>query len=287
VKKVLVIGSNSFVGKALKRRLLSNDYTLFEMNSDSDITEPENFFKFKNEPLDYVFHLAAKTFVPDSWVTPTDFYHTNVLGTGNVLDFCRQESISLTYVSAYLYGQPEKLPISEDDNIQPNNPYAHSKYLAEQICEFYAKEFGLSVIVLRPFNAYGIGQSDKFLVPHVIKQALNNNEIKVKDLNPKRDYIYIDDLIDALIMSVAFQEHFGVFNIGSGSSVSVKELIDVVQGILGTNKEVLSENNIRKNEMDNVVADISKAKRELGWSPLYSFNQGIEKIIEYEKRNIC
>ena len=96
-----------------------------------------------------------------------------------------------------MYGIPKKLPVSEDDDILPNNPYAHSKYLAEQLCEFYAKEFKLKITIIRPFNVYGIGQKEEFLMPLIIKQVLNDETIKVQNINPKRDYIYLDNLINA------------------------------------------------------------------------------------------
>jgi len=152
------------------------------------------------------------------------------------------------------------LPISEDDSAQPNNPYAHSKYLAEQACEFYSKEFGVNAVIIRPFNIYGIGQSDKFLIPHIIKQALEDKEIKVKDLTPRRDYVYLDDLMDVLMLTMESTKKFAVYNIGSGTSFSVEEIISSVQKILGANKE-------------------------LDWSPKTTFPEGIKKVIEDMKNN--
>lgn len=287
MKKVLITGSRGFVGSALRERLLSEGYRVLEMDLDYDITMPESFSRFDEEKPDHVFHLAGKTFVPESWEDPLSFYRTNVSGTMNVLDFCRKNGASLTYVSAYLYGQPERLPISENHTIKPNNPYAHSKYLAEQLCEFYAKEFGVKTFIIRPFNIYGPSQSSKFLIPHIIRQALEEDEIKVKNLEPKRDFLFIDDLIEVLFMSMSSDKGFAVYNIGSGSSLSVAEIIGIVQEVTGFDKKVVSENEIRKNEINDVVADISKAEEELGWLPEFNFKAGIVRILENMKSNGC
>jgi len=283
MKKILITGSSGFIGSALKLKLSSIGYEILEFNTKVGNISDKNIFNgYQTEGIAYVFHLAAKTYVPDSWTDTFDFYNTNVIGTENVLEFCRRKEIPLTFVSSYLYGQPEKLPISESHIIVPNNPYAHSKYLAEQLCEFYAKEFGVNTVIIRPFNAYGVGQSGKFLIPSVIRQAIAGDEIKVKDLTPRRDYIYIDDLIDALVLTMRSLKRFSVYNIGSGYSVSVKDVIDTVQSILGTDKKVIADNIIRKNEINDVIADISKAKKELGWYPSLTFYDGIKRMIEYE-----
>lgn len=281
MKKILITGSNGFLGKALKKRLLFEGHQIVEMDFPRDIIDLENFNKLDEEGIYHVFHLAGKTFIPDSWNAPQSFYQANLLGTINVLEFCRKKSVSLTFVSAYLYGQPEKLPISENDTVQPNNPYAHSKYLAEEACKFYSKEYNVRTTIIRPFNIYGIGQDEKFLIPYVIKQALEDNKIKVKDLAPKRDYVYLDDFIDALMASMNSVKKFAIYNIGSGISLSVKDVINYVQKILGTDKKIISKNTARKNEINNVIADVTKAGKYLKWHPKTSFYQGIKKVIEH------
>ncbi len=280
MNKILVTGAGGFIGKALVSKLSRSGYDVIGIDSrNGDITDEKLFLKFESEKIDHVFHLASKSYVPDSWRQTSLFYHTNVVGTQNVLDFCRRKRVNMTYVSAYMYGIPEKLPISENDRINPNNPYAHTKYLAEQICEFYSREFGLKVTVIRPFNIFGAGQRDIFLIPTIIDQAKNNKGIHLMDLLPRRDYIYIDDVVDALISSVASKTQFAVYNVGSGYSVSVKEIVDVIQSALHVNKPVTSDGQVRKNEIPDVVADIAKAKKELNWMPKISFAEGISRII--------
>lgn len=278
--KVLVTGASGFIGRALTKALVRQSDEVIGLRSrDGDIADPATLKPYAGVDFYRVFHLAAKTFVPDSWNDPLAFYHTNVLGTANVLEFCRARGVPLTFVSAYIYGQPEKLPIREDSPIRPNNPYALSKYLAEQLCQFFVKEFYSRITIVRPFNVYGKGQALKFLIPSIIQQAEHAPVIKVKDLAPKRDSIYIDDLVRALILALPREKEMAIYNIGSGLSVSVREMIETVQAVLGTHKTVVEERDARKNEIQDVRADISLAVNKLRWSPHYSLFDGIKDMV--------
>ena len=286
MNKVLVSGASGFVGKALVSRLQLQGREVIPIDStDGDIADEKTLELIAQPDIDHVFHLAARTFVPDSWQDPWKFMRTNVQGTANVLEFCRKREISLTYVSAYVYGHPDSLPIAEDNSIRPNNPYAFSKQLGEQLCKFYSEFYGLSVTALRPFNVFGPGQAGHFLIPAIINQVLDQgSEIVVKDLLPKRDYIYLDDLVGALLATLELKGGYHIFNIGSGVSLSVQQVIDVIQQAAGTDKRLLSEQVTRNNEIMDVVADISSAKDRLGWVPTYSFRDGIENIINLERK---
>lgn len=285
MSKILVTGASGFIGRALVSRLEAQGREVALMDSsDGDIASRETLTRFAKQDVAHVIHLAGKIFVPDSWGDPQTFCQTNVLGTISVLEFCRNHHIPLTYVSAYVYGHPDSLPIGEDSAIRPSNPYALTKRLAEEACEFYASAYDLPVTTLRPFNAYGIGQAEKFLIPEIISQVLDAGEIiAVKDLAPKRDYVYLDDLVTALLATLDEPGGYRVYNIGSGISLSVQEVIDIIQDIAGTQKKIVCDNVVRTNELMDVVADISKAGNELGWHPGFSFHEGIENIIRSER----
>jgi len=286
VSKILVTGASGFIGRALVSRLEAKGREVVPMKStDGDIANRSTLARFMKQDIAHVFHLAGKTFVPDSWDDPQTFYQTNVLGTINVLELCKNHRIPITNVSAYVYGHPDSLPIGEENAIRPSNPYAHSKHLAEEVCEFYASAFNLPVTTLRPFNAYGIGQADNFLIPAIISQVLGTGKkIIVKDLKPKRDYVYLDDLVTAFLSTLDPPSGYRVYNIGSGVSLSVQEVIDAIQEIAGTQKKIVSDNVTRTNELMDVVANISKAGNELGWHPESSFHAGIENVIRSERR---
>ena len=285
MSKALVSGASGFIGRALVSRLKAQGWEVTPVDSAvGDIASQETLAKFAQQDIAHVFHLAGKTFVPDSWDNPLAFCQTNVQGTVNVLEFCRKKTIPMTFVSAYVYGYPDSLPIGENSPIRPSNPYALSKWLAEEVCEFYSSTYDLPVTTIRPFNVFGIGQVDHFLIPSIISQALAAGaEIVVKDLAPKRDYIYLEDLVTALLATLDKPGGYRVYNIASGTSLSVQQVIDIVQDVAGTGKKIVCDQVIRTNELMDVVADISKAKAVLGWQPEYSFRGGIENIIHSER----
>ena len=277
--KVLVTGASGFIGRALCNALRESDCELVEVShQDGDISKPSTLAHVG--PADHVFHLAGKTFVPDSWKVPVDFIDTNVVGTTNVTDYCRRHGARLTLLSGYLYGRPDRLPISEQAVARPNNPYALSKLLSERICEFHASHYSLDVSLLRPFNIFGPGQKDHFLIPHILKQVLAGKAVQIKDLAPRRDYLFIDDLVDALVKTMHGPRGYNVFNIGSGNSLSVKEIISVIQKIAGTELEVIDEAKTRDNEIYDVYADCTKALKYLKWRPTTTFKQDIERLIK-------
>lgn len=280
-KNVLVTGASGFVGKALIKELTSEGYSVTGFNSsDGDIAS----VKFPDIPFDAVFHLAGRSFVPDSWKEPEEFRRVNVEGTRNVLEYCKARGLPLYFMSSYVYGKPQKLPISEKHALSGFNPYAQSKIEAEQVCNEYAETHKIPVCIMRPFNIYGPGQPSHFLIPHIINQVLDSNVkvIEVMDLRPKRDFVYLKDLIQAMT-GLLRNNCTGVYNIGAGYSVSVSELIEVAQKVAGTAKEVISKEQERPQEVMDVIADISKIKQATGWTPQTGLEQGLREIISLKK----
>jgi nucleoside-diphosphate-sugar epimerase len=283
--KVLVTGASGFFGRALCNTLRQGDFEVVEIShKDGDISKASTLAYIG--PAHHVFHLAGKTFVPDSWEAPLDFIDTNVVGTTNVTDYCRRHGARLTILSGYLYGRPDHLPISEQAVARPNNPYALSKLLSERICEFHASHYSLDVSLLRPFNIFGPGQKDHFLIPHILKQVLAGKAVRIKDLAPRRDYLFIDDLVNALVKTMYGPRGYNVFNIGSGNSLSVKEIISVIQEIAGTQLPVIDEAKKRNNEIYDVYADCTKALKYLKWRPTTTFKEGIERLIKSSRRQL-
>lgn len=275
--RILVTGSSGFIGTNLLNRLKSNGYDVVTFDvEDGDIATAE----FNFPKLDHVIHLASKTYVPASWENPLDFYRTNASGTTNILDLCRKQGCSLTYISSYVYGTPQYLPVDENHPVAPVSPYNHSKLVAEDICRFYAEQFGVPVTILRPVNIFGPGQKESFLIPFIIQQALDSSikTVEVMDLRPKRDFLYIDDFMDLITLTIG-RKSYGVFNVGSGYSVSVQEIIETILKISRISKPYLDKKIERKNEVWDVYVSVAKAKAELRWEPKTTFAEGIEKII--------
>jgi nucleoside-diphosphate-sugar epimerase len=277
--RILVTGATGFIGSPLVEQLRTTSMEVVPVSScNGDIAEPATWNSFPT--TDFVIHLAARTFVPDSWTYPTSFLKTNCFGTTCALEYCRKHKSKLVFISSYLYGNPDSLPISEEAKISANNPYTFSKIMAEEACRFYAESYGVKVSVLRPFNVYGPGQNADFLIPSIIRQIIAGAPVHVKDLHPKRDYVYVQDIVEAIIKSITLDEIFNVINIGTGKSYAVKEVIDVIQAVLQTNIEIYSSNERRTGEVMDTQADISKAKKLLGWSPTWTLEQGIAKMME-------
>ena len=280
MKKILVTGSDGFIGRVLIKRLSGMGFAItgFDL-ANGDIAEEGTLTHLEKENISYVFHLAGKTFVPESWSHPFGFYRTNVMGTANVLEFCRKTGAGLTYVSSYLYGKPRYLPIDENHPVKAYNPYSHSKLVAEELCRYYIDQFNTGISILRPFNAYGPGQSGQFLIPELIRKMLDPEIafIEVMDLRPKRDFIFIDDLVEALFLSMDGPR--GIYNVGSGSSVSVEEILQEIRAITGKNKPVRNKGLERPNEIFDLYADISRISRELNWKPRTGIREGMTKCI--------
>jgi nucleoside-diphosphate-sugar epimerase len=251
-----------------------------ELNrSTGDISDVKMWSRL--ERSDVVMHLAGRTFIPQSWQEPQEFLRTNLDGTVCALEYCRRNKSRMIYLSSYLYGNSEVLPTPESAKLVVSNPYALSKKIAEETCKFYFDFYGVQVTVLRPFNVYGPGQSSKFLIPSIIFQAVNNQSITVNDLCPKRDYVYIEDLVDFIIDVGAKQIGFDTFNIGTGVSYSVLELIELVQEIMGTHLEIKSNATERLREISDTRADITKAKNILSWVPKVTLREGLKQMIDH------
>ncbi len=272
--RILVTGASGFIGRHLVAALSAAGLPAVPHSSrDGNIA----CCPLGYEDVAHVYHLAARSYVPDSWAATREFYETNVLGTVNVLEFCRRTRASLTLMSSYVYGPPQVLPIAEDHPVAAFNPYSHTKILAEEAASYYARQFGLRVAVVRPFNVYGPGQRGEFLIPTVIKQALSDSPaIEIADERPRRDYLYIADFID-LLLRIRGRE--GVYNAGSGASASVAEIVAAVNRLLPRLKAVVSRAAERPAEVMDVFADISKARRELGWSPQVELIEGLRETM--------
>jgi nucleoside-diphosphate-sugar epimerase len=275
---ILVTGASGFVGKHLVQALRDcGEQVVTHSGQDGDLAH--------NEPhasgIRHVFHLAARTYVPDSWTEPRAFYETNVLGTVNVLEFCRKSSCSMTLLSAYAYGRPKLLPTTEDQPLAALNPYSDTKIVAEHIAQFYQTWFRVPVTIVRPFNLYGPGQAEHFLVPKLIVQALDPDQVEVlvEDDRPRRDYIFVGDLVD-LLVGVVDRTDGGTFNAGSGVSLSVREMAERIIKMAGTGKLLVSRGRERQGELADTVADITRARRELNWTPKVSLEEGLQLTIE-------
>ncbi len=313
-KKVLVTGAGGFIGSHLTERLVrlgANTRIFLRYNSRDDkglideLPKPiqdslETFVGDLKDPeavrkvvrgRDIVFHLAALIAIPYSYVNPLDFVQTNVLGTANILNACLDNNISkIVHTStSEVYGTARYVPIDEEHPLQPQSPYSASKAGADALARSYFCSFGLPVSIIRPFNTFGPRQSLRAIIPTIVLQALNKDEIKLGSIQPTRDFNYIDDTVNSFILMAENEKSIGeVINIGSGREIRIEDLVYKIAIIMNKEVRIITEEaRVRpeKSEVFRLCANNKKAKEILNWSPKISLEEGLKKVIAWVKLN--
>lgn len=279
--KILITGYSGFIGSYLQKRLESSAHELIlaDITNGVDICDWKQVAVF--DDVDIIVHLANLSFVPASYENPKRFYETNYLSTLNMLELCRLRNARMIFFSSYIYGHPEYQPIDEQHPVQAFNPYAQTKVICESLCQGYSRDFKVPITIFRPFNIYGVGQNPDFLIPSIIQQA-RAGKITVKDDRPKRDYIHVSDIVEAIVAAIETKQttdDLRTYNLGTGISFSVKEIVDLVRDLFNTEIDYLCTNEFRPNDVMDTVADISKIKNELHWSPAVSIREGLQKML--------
>lgn len=279
--KILITGYSGFIGSYLQKKLEKTEHELIlvDIANGTNICDWQQVKQY--EGMDVIVHLANLSFVPASYEQPKKFYETNYLSTLNMLELCRLNNAKMVFFSSYIYGHPQYQPIDENHPTQAFNPYAQTKVICESLCEGYNRDFKVPITIFRPFNIYGTGQNPDFLIPSIIQQA-KTGKIVIKDDRPKRDYIHVEDIVDAIITAIETEnadKSIQKYNLGSGLSYSVKEIVDMVRGLFDTEIEYICTHEIRPNDVMDTIADISKIQNELHWKPSISILEGLKKMV--------
>ncbi len=294
---VLVTGATGFVGPYLVQALTEKDAhvkilsvsmdeipsSLCAENLDivtGDITKPETLDGI-NEGVDFVFHLAAISNVDYAVKNPVKTYDVNVRGTLNLLEEVRKNPVQkFVYISSsHVYGVPQYIPIDEKHPLAPREPYSASKAAAENIVTAYSSAYGVNTAIVRPFNIYGPGQHESFLIPSIIKQASGSDVIEVGNLEPTRDFTYITDVV-AGFLKIA-ESGSGVYNIGSGIEVKVGDIVRKIVDIVNPDIEIRSVVDRQRSggvEIPRMCADVSRLKG-IGWEPKVGLDEGLKTMI--------
>lgn len=314
-KKVLLTGAGGFIGSHLCEALvqLGADVTaMIHYNSRNDwgnleLTPPDckkairvvagniedsDFVARQVRGNEVVFHLAALIAIPYSYVAPLSYVRTNVEGTLNVMEAAREYGVQrVVHTStSETFGTAIYTPIDEKHPLQGQSPYSASKIGADKIAESYYLSFNVPVVTLRPFNTYGPRQSARAVIPTIITQALTRNEIRLGSLDPVRDMNYVKDTAAAFIRAAEAEGIEGeVINAGSGRAVTIGELVDIIQKLMGISLPVVQEQlrmRPEKSEVMRLIAANQKAKDRMGWEPKFSFEEGLSATIEFMRSHI-
>jgi len=290
MKQIVITGHNGFLGSNLLSKLISEKYkiigiskTIKKNNSIKQIKR--NILNIKDSDIaknSCIIHLAAITNVAYCEKYPEECYKVNAIATQKILEIARKKNCSLIYPStSHVYAIPHKLPIKEAHPTNATSVYSESKISGEKLCETYSKSYGLNISVLRLFSTYGPKNSEYKVESRIITQLLSNKSIKIGNLYPKRDFVYIDDVIRAFQIVMKNLKGFHTYNVGSERSYSIQEICNILKKLSGKkNPIIVDKTKLRKNDIKNVVSDCSKIKK-LGWKPRVSINKGLELTLNW------
>jgi NAD dependent epimerase/dehydratase len=314
-KKVLVTGSDGFIGSHLVERLvelgadvralvLYNSFNswgwLDTIERDrlghvevvaGDIRDPHHLQEMVKD-IEIIFHLAALIGIPYSYHAPDSYLETNVKGTLNLLQAARNSSVErmIHTSTSEVYGTAQFVPITEEHPLVGQSPYSASKIAADQFAVSFYRSFDLPVTIVRPFNTYGPRQSARAVIPTVISQALSGKKtIPVGNVRPTRDFTFVSDTVEGFIKAAEHEESAGkTLNLGSNSEITIGDLLEKIRSLMNSSFEVvLDKGRLRpeKSEVDRLWSDNSKAKAILKWEPAVSLESGLELTIEWFRKN--
>ena len=315
-KKVLVTGGAGFIGSFMSEALVraGAEVVVFtryssrgvggaadHMNPDlraqlqfvmGDLKDPAGVAAAARG-CDVIFHLGAHIGIPYSYVHPVDVIQTNVLGTTNVLEAARLADAQkvVLFSTSEVYGTALYAPIDEDHPLQGQSPYSASKIAADQIGLSYHRAFETPVAICRPFNTYGPRQPARAIIPTVISQALQGDEVRLGSLHPTRDLMFVEDTVEGAMRIAEADATLGqVVQLGTGVEISMGDLVKKICDILGKSPQIISNESSRKrpekSEVNRLIASTTRAENLLGWRPQTSLDAGLARTADWVRENL-
>lgn len=308
--KILITGVTGFIGQNLVPKLLELDHQIYSLERYvtsryvlgkkrevrtvfGDIKQHFAVRRIVQEVQpDVVINLAAISPVSYSYDHPHEVIETNFIGTVNLAESCLRD---VPHLKQFLFASTSETygngptPKKEETPQHPNSPYAVSKLAAEKYLLYMHKAYGFPVTILRPFNTYGRKDNTHFVVERIITQMLQGKELRLGDSTPVRDFMYVDDHINAYLTCLADRKSIGqIFNFCTGYGVTISELVETLKNLTGFDEDI-AWHTIPQRPLDikRLIGDYSKAKNLLCWEPKFSLDEGLSLCVDYWREKIA
>lgn len=302
-RTILLTGATGFLGSHLLEALVDQSFKVLVIKrSSSDVWRIKHLLHkvecfdidvfplsevFKAHKIDCVVHLATDYKKTHSFHDITPLLQTNISFGVELLELAAQnQTKSFLYMSTFFVYAPSDSPLKESSLINPLNLYAASKFSFEFFLDYHCKKYGINGITFRLFSPYGPKDQKDKLIPTIVRGALRNNEINLSGPLKRLDFIYTKDIVQALLFGILVPPekitNHEIFNLGTGISHSIEEIVFKTEEITG-NPIKVKWNEARKKENSSVMAEISKVKEILGWTPSFSIEYGLRETIAWSK----
>ena len=312
-KRVLVTGGGGFIGSRVCERLVeagaeTRALVLYTSSGTAewldgspvrgevdirrgDLADRDSVMDAVRD-CEIVLHLGALIAIPYSYAAPESYVRINALGTLNVLQAVRECGVArmVNTSTSEVYGTARSAPMTEEHPLQAQSPYAASKIAADKLVESFHLSFGVPAVTLRPFNTFGPRQSARAVIPAVAVQAISGNTVNLGATRPTRDFVFVDDTADAFLRAAAAPGIEGMtLHFGGGREVSIGDLALMIGRAAGRDIDIITDpQRLRPegSEVDRLIADASKAREALGWTPQVSLEDGLERTVAFIRDNL-
>lgn len=307
-KKIVVTGGAGFMGSEVVSQLSASGakvlvFDNFSSGKEHYVSNIPNVYvvrgDVRNKELvnhvingaEFVIHMAALPFIPDSYYYPQEFFNVNVDGTLNVLlESVKSKSVKrfIHISTSEVYGTARTIPINEEHPTLPHSTYAVSKLAGDRAVFALHKEHSFPVVIIRPFNCYGPRVTQPYIIPEIATQLLNGNEeIVLGNVESERDFTFVSDTARGIILSLFAENVIGeTVNLGSGKSFKIKELVKVMANALDKDVQIkVDESRFRPYDVENLICDCTKAEKLLNWEPKVSLQEGIGVTLDWISKN--
>lgn len=302
--RVLVTGGAGFVGSHVTTELLARGATVTVLDNtftgdrehieegvdfhDVDVRDGDAVERVvESVSPSIIVHLAAIHYIPYCNDHPEEAFDVNVVGTRNLLEAARRcDTVErFVYASTAAVYPPRDVPHSETDETGPMDIYGRTKLVGEDLLELFANETGVPSASARLFNVYGPTETNPHLIPAILDQldpADSRHEVELGNLSPQRDFVYVEDVADAIVtLAAEFDGTHRAYNVGTGHPYSVRGVVGEVSDALGERIDIVQDDDrVRESDRPHLCADISRIERETSWSPETEFVDGLRKLLE-------